>query len=302
MPSVSEATNAKTPIGSALAAGADVLSYNQTIMFTQYTRVVLPLDGYVYWVSTVQRNQVEDQTYDVKQCIFTAEDKIDDFDVIGPTTMWIGQFLDFRFAFSRQSNFYQQADLYHYVGDAIYPDMETQIIDDPSTFSTINLIVSNSLPIWLAMNPSNPPFPYPGSSAIALYPSFIVPDDVTPPFAAVNIQPEQTEALAAAPFINSVSSHYQLTKDVVNITFFGLDNNTIMDFVDYVINLSIQDDANFGIMNIPIVRDLKRTQSEISAIAMKKSVTFEINYYQARVRTVAQQYISSVIINYVPGV
>jgi hypothetical protein len=28
------------------------------------------------------------------------------------------------------SSFYAQADLYHYTGDAIYPAMETQIIDD----------------------------------------------------------------------------------------------------------------------------------------------------------------------------
>ena len=39
-----------TPIGADLHAGAEAISIEQVIQFTKYVRLVLPLDGYVYWV------------------------------------------------------------------------------------------------------------------------------------------------------------------------------------------------------------------------------------------------------------
>src|SRR5208282_4567610 len=45
-----EAGFAKTPLGADLAAGVDSISYNQTVTFTLYKRLVLPLDGYVFFV------------------------------------------------------------------------------------------------------------------------------------------------------------------------------------------------------------------------------------------------------------
>ena len=39
----------KTPMAAANAAGLDQVSYFQTITFTKYHRVVLPVDGFVDW-------------------------------------------------------------------------------------------------------------------------------------------------------------------------------------------------------------------------------------------------------------
>ena len=44
---------------------------------------------------------------------------------------------------------------------------------------------------------------------------------------------------------------------------------------------------------MPIVRDGKRQQSELQAIAMLKVLDFEVDYYQTRVNAVARQLIKS---------
>ena len=50
MTSAAEATAARTPLGADLAAGVEAISLNQQVTFTQYRRVVLPVDGFVFWV------------------------------------------------------------------------------------------------------------------------------------------------------------------------------------------------------------------------------------------------------------
>ncbi len=40
----------RTPMGADLAAGLDALSYDQVVAFEPYLRLVLPYDGYVFWV------------------------------------------------------------------------------------------------------------------------------------------------------------------------------------------------------------------------------------------------------------
>lgn len=53
MPTVADTlTSGRTPMGAALATGVDTLSYRQTITFELYVRVVLPIDGYVFWVKS----------------------------------------------------------------------------------------------------------------------------------------------------------------------------------------------------------------------------------------------------------
>ncbi len=75
------------------------------------------------------------------------------------------------------------------------------------------------------------------------------------------------------------------------ITIYGIRNNDALDFQDYVFNQSLNE--IFGIMNMPIIRDRKRTQKEIGAIAIKKVIEFEINYYQSRAQSIARQLITS---------
>ena len=50
MASVEETIGAKTQLGSGLADGLNTISANETVTFSLYVKLILPLDGYVYWV------------------------------------------------------------------------------------------------------------------------------------------------------------------------------------------------------------------------------------------------------------
>lgn len=301
MPSISETSGAKHQLAAGLAAGLETLSENQQIQFTQYTQVVLPLDGYVFWVNTgqtvmaqgslhqsIDRHQNEDETLEVNRIVFTSLVSVDEFNDISPTTIYIGQFNGVRFSFNRRGPYYQQADLFHYIGDAVYPALSSQLVDSPSDLPA-GPIVSNSLPVWLTLNQIMP-----------MYPSYLLPANLEPPYAAVHIEPGDTEALGSAPFLDSTMTHTQLAKDHVRITIYGTNNNQALDFQDYVFRYITNNDDVMGLMNMPIMRDGKRTQSELNVIAMKKTFDVEVSYYQTRINTLARQLITSVIAQYFP--
>ena len=337
MAGAEEATFARTPMGADLAQGVDTLDLEQTITFTKYIRLVLPLDGYVFWCAATMVGpsalfgaagfnrarfnqppntvvsaptfvckgsmhyatdvrQEEAETYAANRMIFTSEYEVNDLNTIAPGTLWIGTFDGRRFAFSSRSSWYKQADLWHYQGFAIYPDMETQIIDDFAGFDSVSVVVSNSLPAWLALNGYNPPWGF-GNPSLTLFPSFLSPENFEPPFATVHIVPEGTRGLALAPLIGPTSSHSQLCSDRVRITLWGTRNFNALDFVDCVNQYSLNTGA-FGLMNNPVMRDEKRTQAEIATIAMKKSIEYEISYQQSRMNTIARKIITSAIPNF----
>lgn len=343
MATAEEAVQAKDPLASALAAGVEVLSNVQTITFTRYHRLILPLDGYAFWVkaslispsavynrmllnrfgyNSMPKVLVEALTFDVEgslhyasetrqdethnyatnRVVFTSLQEIQDLNEIAPDELWLGEFDGLRFAFSSRSSFYRQADLFHYVGFAVYSDMATQIIDSPIGFSRAQ-IVSNSLPAWLALNSYFPPYGF-GNPGIALYPSHLVPDNIKPPFAAVHIIPEGTRALAGAPLLASDGSHSQLCADRVRVTLWGLDNARAMDFMDCFYQYSA-DVGVLGIMNsavgIPVVRDDKRIQPELLTLSQKKTVDFEVSYQQSAMRNVARQLLLEAIPTFIIG-
>lgn len=332
MVSVKEASSAKTELASDLDAGVQTISLNQEIKFGLYVRVVLPLDGYVFWLNAnlmsnaalIEANivtsqilqevdgeeslsiktlgslhfgtdirQEEQENYAANRMIFTSEEEVTYFNQIAPNLMWIGEFEGMRFGFSSQSSRYKQAGLWHYVGFAIYADMDTQIINQVSQFSTAQ-IVSNSLPAWLAMNNYKPIYGF-GNPGITLYPSFLSPNNLAPPFATVHIDPSGTRALASAPTIDSSTSrHTQLCAERVRVTLWGANNAFAMNFFDMVYQYS-SDVGTIGIMNMPVPRDEKRTQTELVAIAQKKVVEYEISYLQQSMRNISQQLITSVV-------
>ena len=326
MPSIDEiGTTRKPDFAAAAAAGINTLDLSSTFVFDLYNREVLPLDGMVFWVKqtptvaattqlTIQGSvhistvNTQDVAANISQSrvTLTALSEVNSLIEISPTTMWIctipdGPFEGLRVAFSSQGGFYAQADLFHYVGFALFADNETQVIDDPADLPSA-LIVSNSLPIWLLLSnysPTNPAYGF--SNPFALYPSYLVPDDLSPvvPYGAVDILPEQTFGLQGAPFINQGQSHFQLTHDTVRITLYGGTNAQALQFVDCVNQYSLDYDT-IGMMNIPIVSDAKRTQAEFGIIAMKKVVTFEVSYLQQNIEAVARKLITSVKNNYFP--
>ena len=56
MATVSETTGAKPQLASGLADGVNTLSANETVPFTLYIKMVLPADGYVFWVNATLLN------------------------------------------------------------------------------------------------------------------------------------------------------------------------------------------------------------------------------------------------------
>ena len=227
--------------------------------------------------------------------MLTTKDEVQQLNDVAPGSMWIGDFAGLRFGFSAQAMRYHQAGLWHYSGFALYPDMQTQLIERIQDFSPA-LIVSNSLPAWLAIPGYRPAWAF-WQPLPPLFPSHLVPDNEAPPYGAVHIVPEQTQALASAPTIDRrTQSHVQLCQDTVRITLWGNNNLNAMDFIDAVNDYSLNAGA-FGIMNLPTIRDEKRTQAELRTIAQKKTVEIQVSYLQGAMRSVARQVIRSCVPN-----
>lgn len=301
MPSIAESLNNQSQLADGLAAGVNTLSLNQTVTFTKYTQSTLPTDGYVFWVNagspvTIQgslhyatdRQQNEDETIDIDRIIFTALEQVDIFNDIAPTTLYIGTFNGLQFAFSARGSFYKQANLYHYVGNAVYPALASQLINSSADLP-IEPIVSNSLPIWLSQNSFAP-----------VYASYLVPANVVPPYITAHVEPALTEVpsfpiytwpgtpdpdTALQPMPST-----QLAKDHVRLTLYGFNNQTAIQYFSSLIDYSLNTD-NFGFGNSPAIRDEKRTQTEMMVIAMKKTIDIEAWYYQGTADAIARRLI-----------
>lgn len=308
----------------------------RTYTFTKYVKLILPLDGFVFWVKadlvsesaifnaarfnavglnqpeqqiaaaptlevkgslhySTELEQVEDHTFTINTVVFTSETEVTPLNAVGPTTLYIGDFDGIRYAFSSRGSYYQQAGIYHYRGRAIYSDMATQIVDKLSGFSG-KQVVSNSLPAWLALNDYAPAYGF-GNPIIPVFPSYVVTPNLAPPFAAVHILPESTRPLTSAPVLSPRSSHSQLFSDRARITLYGVRNDQALDFVDCVNQYSLDVDA-IGIMNMPGVRDDKRAQVELVALSQKKTIEYEVSYYQTRMNDVARQLILQAVPNF----
>lgn len=337
----------KTNQQATLDQGIDTVSNFQSVTFTKYVRVILPLDGFVFWVradlvsktallnamrfNTVafnagpsapidprpqltvegdlhyasQANEEEAGSITLNQVVFTAEEEVTDLNAVGSSIMYLATITTpdgsaVRFTFSARGYLQNNSNVWHYRGNAVYADMASQIIDSPLELNTRSLVVSNSLPLWLAMNNHvQPDYELFGNPTLILWPSFLVALNLPPPYAAVHIAPESTRALTTAPLLGPTASHQQLARDLVKITLYGLRNDAAQDFVDFVLEQSLLYDL-LGIMNTPILRDEKRTQVELNAIAMKKTIEFEVSYLQNRVRDIARQLILSSIPTYYP--
>jgi len=315
---ISETAQAPLGLRAALDAGVETLSNNQTVAFTQYTKVVLSQDGYVFWVASAvkqsfkgslhritDRRQEEDQTVAANKFIFTAEEEVTALNSVSPGTMWVGTWaIDgtaLQIVFSDHASFYQQADLWHYSGYAVYPALASQLVEDAADLPN-EPIVSNSLPIWLSQNAMAP-----------VYPSFLVPDNVTPPYIVAHIEPAKTTALGSFPidgfpgtpaYVPDSPQLYslpdsQLMLDDVTLTLYGFNNQKALQYFRALMDYSLNTD-NFGFCNSPAVRDAKRTQVEIAALAMKKTINISASYYQGTADAIARRFILSADITTTP--
>jgi hypothetical protein len=291
----------ETAVASSNLAGLRTLSENQVIRFSLYTRYVLPLDGYVYWLGTgatadvrgslhisADKRQLEDETPSVNRVVLTTGEVVQPFNEIGLNQMWVGEIASVQFAFSRSDPRYRVAGLYHYNGEAVYPALRNMLVPVGQQFPKTTLVVSNSLPMWLTLATYDPIWLVPANPGITLYPSFLVPDNLQPPYGTVHIFPDGTRQLQATPLLGPTapkgeaalgtvngttldSTHWQLVSDRVRVTLYGTTSQQALDWLDLVNSYSFDQDA-IGIMRCETaVRDAKRTQAELGMIAMKKT-------------------------------
>lgn len=297
---------------SGLLSGLQQLDGVQEVTFKQYIRHVLPLDGSVFWLKTLEKKipgalhydarvqQLYDESFAINRVVFTTGTPVELFNQINPGTMWIGEAAWLRFAFSSLGSFFEQSGLYHYRGDAVYPVMETQLLDVGAEPPDDTLIVSNSLPAWLSLMTYDPIWLIAGNPGIQLYPSFLVPDNLRPPYGSVHIAPESTRAMAGIPVIGYQGYHSQLATEEVEITLYGTNNTQALAFLDLVNQYSLDTDI-IGMMSATLPRDDKRTQTELGVLAQKKTIRFEINYLQVAMPNVAQPLILSAPITIMLG-
>lgn len=300
MAKASESINT-TQLKSELEAGIENISRNQVVSFQKYTRAVLPIDGYVFWVKdtataaisvqgslhySTDQQQRDDETIGINKVVFTTQQEIENFNNVSDNVAWIGTKDNIRFSFTARGSVYDNAGTYHYRGDAIYPAMYSQIIDNPGSPINLGSLISvNSMPLWLAL-----------SQYMTLYPAMLLPSNIAPPYAAIDIS--DTKVLQAAPSIGSDSTSNQLCSEKVKITIYGLRNDTAIDFHNYILNYSLNYDT-FGIMNMPTIREEKRGQSELGILAQKKVIEYEISYNQYRAATTARQLILHALPQYI---
>ncbi|OIN33503.1 hypothetical protein AO411_2028285 [Salmonella enterica subsp. enterica serovar Sarajane] len=306
MPSLNELQQtAKTELNATLTQGLDDLSRFQVVTFTKYIRKVLPLDGFVFWVKasvlssapdsepdtvnvkgylhlTTESIQDDEQLYDRNVVTFTAQADIDPFNDIGSDVLYIGEFFGIQFSFSRRTGLNEAANLYHYSGEAIFPYMRSQIINSADDIDLADVVVSNSLPIWLSL-----------SQFMPMYPAMLSVQNLVPPYATVKCG--EPSPVAGAFWLDEKQNQYQLVSEDVTITVTGLRNAAVEDFLRYVQDYTLSDKAEMGVMNIPVIQDERVTQNELNIIAMRKKVKFKVNYYQQRMRNVARKLITSAI-------
>lgn len=245
--------------------------------------------------------QEETKTYSVNRVVLTTKQEIQDFNQIGPNVLFLCTVGEVKFAFSSQGFFYEEAQTWHYSGAAIYSDMRPQIIDTPAGFDTKNVVVSNSLPLFLALNSYVPVYPVqPVYPTITLWPSKLAPQNAVPPYGTVHVLPETTRALQARSFLSPNVSHFQWARETVRVTLKGLRNFSAQDFVDFVLQYTT-DYGTFGIANMPIIRDEKEGQVELTALSITKTIDFDVNYQQTRQNDLVRQLILKAVVNYYPG-
>lgn len=339
---------ARTPMGAALADGLDTLSYDQVVTFVPYIRVVLPYDGFVFWVraeslapeallNAMQLNQVmlngsgegeaPLKTFEVpgslhystestqtesannsrNRVVFSSQLPVNDLNEINSGVLYIATFdgpeegdligpagtTPIRFAFSSRGSYYKQAEIWHYLGYAVFPTMASQIIDDISALEGQEPIISNSLPIWLSLNHYAPQYPVPiALPKIPFYPSFLVPDNLETAYVSVHIDYDDTESVQEMPFMGYDSSTSQLMRDNVRLVFYGCTNKVIQD-VYYALLQHSLDTQLWGVCNMPTIQDEKEGQNEFNTLAQKKRIVFEASYNQQAVRDLVRQLITS---------
>jgi len=302
----------------ALENGLKVLSENQQVLFTRYVRLVLPVDGFVFWVkkslihqsngaiNNFMLNSVPingsqpviepDDSFYVEGSLHYSTDNVQENTqvygrniVVFTTTSDVDDFNNIGESelligtFNDvQFAFSQRGKFYRGAGLFHY------------TGESINPIMRSQIVDDLAffddskvVNDSLPIF-MSMNQLYPVYPAFRGLQNVRPPFISVDVV--DSVALQQTPTEDYYSNRSQWCKDTVKITAYGLNNNKALDYLWYLINTGLAN-TDFGIMNAPVFKKVDIPQSELNVTANAKETTIEINYYQERTLGIARQLI-----------
>ena len=322
-----------------LIAAIDQISGGALYTFELYQRVVLPVDGFVFWVKATQVNpawlgaysrghlagvgfngnqaraappltpqqelkysfqvqasvhlsqdlqQESTETYVSQAVLFTTKTQVRELDAIAPDHLYVVTLPNgARVAFSSQRNRYELAGLWHYHGRAVYSTLASQLVDDARQFQPTLQIVSNSLPLWIALS----------TQQVPIFPAELSPLNFAPPYVTADIQ--STEAIQQTPLYDRNTSQTQLVTDRIRFTTYGLNNDAVLDLQKTILDTSMAGD--YGIMNMPVPVDVKKPQPEFLFIAQAKTLDLQVNYYQNRARDIARKLIESAFITLTPA-
>ena len=109
---------------------------------------------------------------------------------------------------------------------------------------------------------------------------------------------QATEAIQQSPLYDRNTGQTQLVTDRIRFTTYGLNNDAVLDFQKSLLDTSLAGD--YGIMNMPVPVDAKKPQPEFLVIAQAKTLDLQVNYYQNRARDIARQLIKSAFITLTP--
>ena len=109
----------------------------------------------------------------------------------------------------------------------------------------------------------------------------------------------KTEPLGQAPLYDATLGQSQLVMDTIRFTTYGLNNDAALDFQMGLLDTSL--DGEYGISNMPIPVDQKKPQAEFQVIAQQKTMELQVNYYQNRARDLARRLITSAFCTFTPA-
>ena len=331
MATVFETTQAPLELGAGLQAGTETISYNQTLTFVLYKRLVLPIDGFVFWVKASLVNTSIRSLYNMNAFNKTTSNQNS---IFNPTPLQLSA-LQFNAlgslhysqeivqeettSFTRQHAVFTSTVEINELG-AIAPD-EMYITTLPNgaqlafndqnsrfyqaglwhysgraLFSALNTQIVDSLDdlnMDQIVSNSLPFWLAMSTASLPIFPSFLSPKNFVPPFITVDIQ--NTQGFGNSPLYLQDSSQSQLVAEDVTFVCWGLNNNDVLDFQTLILNGSYEDYYGIGSVMVPI--DNKYEQSEFTIIAQKKTMILRTNYYQVRSRDIAMQTIKSAMID-----
>lgn len=297
-----------TPLHHSLKGGLDDISYNEDVIFHEYRRKVLPLDGFLFWVKTYVSRTVsgslhvsthsqstEIENYDLSQLVFSTTENIHTFHSTQADRVWVGHVGPIRFLIGAQKNTFKEAGLFHYSAETIPPSHRPQFIETEAELDGYTPVVGTSLPLFLSLPTDTTPAlnwcPWPKD--VPVFPSFSAPDNQEPPYIIVHNDPHKVQSAGMGAVDPLTGDTHQILQEHVRLTLVGLPHTQAANVRDYILHWALLHSDVLGIVNTPVLTDEKRALNEASALAMIKTLELDVMYSQNTVRHTALKLINT---------